>query len=173
MVHALSVPHRVRRVLRRPLRRRRCLRSAVIIHTASAVIYLSIFSVSVRALWLSVSSAVLAFAFVFGNSLRSLFECVVFLFVVRRRHLEVHQASRPCRSVSPGLVLFSQVLASARGSRPGRRGALWVVWRGALSLCGGGVLLQVHPYDVGDTLQLGNGDLVTVRGALGGRATCC
>lgn len=32
--------------------------------------------------WLTFSSVVLAFAFVFGNSIRTVYECVVWLFVV-------------------------------------------------------------------------------------------
>lgn len=38
--------------------------------------------VNVNRVWLTISSIVLAFAFVFGNSIRNVFESVVFLFVV-------------------------------------------------------------------------------------------
>ena len=32
--------------------------------------------------WLSVSSTLLAFAFVFGNSIRTIYESIIFLFVI-------------------------------------------------------------------------------------------
>ena len=45
--------------------------------------YLAIFGVDVSHLVISLSSMTLAGAFVFGNSLRTIYESVVFLFVVR------------------------------------------------------------------------------------------
>ena len=38
--------------------------------------------VDVTEAWLTFSSIVLAFSFIFANSIRTVFECVVFLFVV-------------------------------------------------------------------------------------------
>ena len=38
--------------------------------------------VDVNKVWLSFSSIFLAFAFVFGNSLRNLYEAIIFLFVI-------------------------------------------------------------------------------------------
>ena len=42
----------------------------------------SALQVSVLKLWLSFSSIVLAFTFVFGNSIRGMFEAVIFLFII-------------------------------------------------------------------------------------------
>ena len=39
--------------------------------------------VSLTRVWLTVSSLLLSFVFVFGNSIRSIYESVVYLFVVR------------------------------------------------------------------------------------------
>jgi len=55
---------------------------AFVVHTAFIFFYLLIFRVNVNRVWLTISSIVLAFAFVFGNSIRNVFESVVFLFVV-------------------------------------------------------------------------------------------
>lgn len=44
--------------------------------------YLAIFNVNVQHLLISFSSVAVAFAFVFGNSLREVYESVVWLFVV-------------------------------------------------------------------------------------------
>lgn len=44
--------------------------------------YLAIFGVNVQHLLISFSSVAVAFAFVFGNSLREVYESVVWLFVV-------------------------------------------------------------------------------------------
>jgi small-conductance mechanosensitive channel len=38
--------------------------------------------VDIQKVWLLFSSVVLAFAFVFGNSIRQLYEAVIFLFVI-------------------------------------------------------------------------------------------
>lgn len=54
----------------------------VIIHTIFLFIYLIIFEVNVMETYLGLSSLVLAFSFVFGNSIRTMFENVIFLFVV-------------------------------------------------------------------------------------------
>jgi small-conductance mechanosensitive channel len=54
----------------------------VIIHTVFLFIYLIIFEVNVMETYLGLSSLVLAFSFVFGNSIRTMFENVIFLFVV-------------------------------------------------------------------------------------------
>lgn len=55
---------------------------AVVVHILFLFFYLLIFQVNVNKVWLTISSIILAFAFVFGNSIRNVFESVVFLFVV-------------------------------------------------------------------------------------------
>ncbi len=47
----------------------------------------------IQKVWLLFSSVVLAFAFVFGNSIRQLYEAVIFLFVIRAR---TAAPARPC-----------------------------------------------------------------------------
>lgn len=54
-----------------------------IMHICGIFAYLAIFGVDVTHLVLSLSSMALTFAFVFGNSLRTIYESAVFLFVVR------------------------------------------------------------------------------------------
>jgi small-conductance mechanosensitive channel len=54
-----------------------------IMHIIGVFVYLAIFGVDVTHLVISLSSMTLAFAFIFGNSLRVIYESVVFLFVVR------------------------------------------------------------------------------------------
>ena len=54
-----------------------------ILHLCAGFAYLYIFGVDVSHLVISLSSMTLAFAFIFGNSLRTVYESVVFLFVVR------------------------------------------------------------------------------------------
>lgn len=54
-----------------------------IMHICGFFVYLAIFGVDVTHLVLSLSSIALTFAFVFGNSLRAIYESTVFLFVVR------------------------------------------------------------------------------------------
>jgi hypothetical protein len=54
-----------------------------ILHAGALFWYLFIFGVNVSQLVISLSSMTLAFAFIFGNSLRTVYESVVFLFVVR------------------------------------------------------------------------------------------
>lgn len=41
-----------------------------------------LFQVNIKELWLTISSVTLAFVFVFGNSIRNIYEAVIFLFVV-------------------------------------------------------------------------------------------
>ncbi|EFN55409.1 hypothetical protein CHLNCDRAFT_134529 [Chlorella variabilis] len=53
-----------------------------IIHTLCIFFYLAIFNIDVTQAWLTFSSIMLAFTFIFGNSIRTVFECVVWLFVV-------------------------------------------------------------------------------------------
>jgi uncharacterized membrane protein len=53
-----------------------------ILHTVATAAYLAIFGVAVGHLLLSLSSVAIAFAFVFGNSMRTIYESVVFLFIV-------------------------------------------------------------------------------------------
>jgi small-conductance mechanosensitive channel len=52
-------------------------------HICGVFAYLAIFGLDVTHLVISLSSMALAFAFIFGNSLRTIYESVVFLFVVR------------------------------------------------------------------------------------------
>lgn len=54
-----------------------------ILHAGAAFAYPYIFGADVRHLVLSLSSTTLAFAFVFGENLKRIYESVVFLFVVR------------------------------------------------------------------------------------------
>eukprot|EP00798_Chlamydomonas_sp_ICE-L_P026211 gene26211-11942_t len=54
----------------------------VIIQTMFVLLYLWIFNVNIGNLWVSISTFCLAFVFVFGNSLRTLYESVLFLFVI-------------------------------------------------------------------------------------------
>ena len=61
-----------------------------ILHVAAGFAYLAIFGVNVSHLVISLSSMTLAFAFVFGNSLRTVYESVVFLFVVRPYKVGAH-----------------------------------------------------------------------------------
>eukprot|EP00884_Botryococcus_braunii_P005990 jgi/Botrbrau1/15392/Bobra.43_2s0020.1 len=55
---------------------------AVVIHFFTIGVYLNLFNIDVSQVWITFSSLLLAFAFVFGNSLRNLYESVVFLFSV-------------------------------------------------------------------------------------------
>lgn len=52
-------------------------------HTLALVAYLACFHVDIGHLLITLSSLSLAFAFVFGNSLKTVYESVVFLFVIR------------------------------------------------------------------------------------------
>jgi small-conductance mechanosensitive channel len=52
-------------------------------HTIALVLYMGCFDVHIEQLLITFSSLSLAFAFVFGNSLRTVYESVVFLFVIR------------------------------------------------------------------------------------------
>ena len=55
---------------------------AVVLHLAAVFGYLAIFRIPIYNVWITVSSVILAFAFVFGNSLRRLYESVIFIFLV-------------------------------------------------------------------------------------------
>ncbi|KAK9909747.1 hypothetical protein WJX75_006863 [Coccomyxa subellipsoidea] len=55
---------------------------SVILHILFIFFYLTIYNVDIQKVWLLFSSVVLAFAFVFGNSIRQLYEAVIFLFVI-------------------------------------------------------------------------------------------
>ncbi|KAK9844135.1 hypothetical protein WJX81_005562 [Elliptochloris bilobata] len=55
---------------------------ACALHSISVFFYLLIFNVDVSQVWMAVSSCLLGFVFVFGNSIRNLYEAVIFLFVV-------------------------------------------------------------------------------------------
>jgi small-conductance mechanosensitive channel len=57
--------------------------TGLVMHVIALVAYMAIFGVNVAHLLLSLSSISLAFAFVFGNSLRTVYESVVFLFMIR------------------------------------------------------------------------------------------
>ncbi|KAL3133021.1 hypothetical protein ABBQ38_006930 [Trebouxia sp. C0009 RCD-2024] len=52
------------------------------LHIVAFFIYLTIFDVDLQKTWVMFSSIVLAFAFVFGNSVRSVYESIIYLFVV-------------------------------------------------------------------------------------------
>ena len=52
-------------------------------HSGGFFLYLYIFGVDVSHLVISLSSLTVAFAFIFGNNLRTIYESVLFLFVVR------------------------------------------------------------------------------------------
>ena len=54
-----------------------------ILHVSAIFAYLAIFGVDVTHLVISLSSMTLAFAFIFGNTLRTTYESVVFLFAAR------------------------------------------------------------------------------------------
>ncbi|GAX78241.1 hypothetical protein CEUSTIGMA_g5683.t1 [Chlamydomonas eustigma] len=54
----------------------------VVIHIAFMFIYLYIFQVDISNLWVSISTIALGFVFVFGNSVKTLYESVLYLFVV-------------------------------------------------------------------------------------------
>ncbi|CAL8467439.1 g6977 [Coccomyxa elongata] len=55
---------------------------SIVLHILFAFFYLTIYNVDIQKVWLLFSSVVLAFAFVFGNSIRQLYEAVIFLFVI-------------------------------------------------------------------------------------------
>lgn len=46
------------------------------------LVFLWIFEVDIGSLWISISSICLAFAFIFGNSIKQMYESVLFLFIV-------------------------------------------------------------------------------------------
>lgn len=52
-------------------------------HSLALVAYMAVFNIDIGHLLLTLSSLSLAFAFVFGNSLKTVYESVVFLFVIR------------------------------------------------------------------------------------------
>jgi mechanosensitive ion channel protein 4/5/6/7/8/9/10 len=55
----------------------------IFMHVLALFAYMAIFGMNVQHLLISLSSISVASAFVFGNSLRTLYESVVFLFVIR------------------------------------------------------------------------------------------
>lgn len=54
-----------------------------VLHTVAAFAYLALLGVHIAHLLISLSSAGLAFVFVFGNNLRTVYESLVFLFMIR------------------------------------------------------------------------------------------
>ena len=56
---------------------------SVVMHVAACFAYLYILGVDLKNLLLEISSAGLGFAFVFGNSMRAVYDSMIFLFVVR------------------------------------------------------------------------------------------
>ena len=54
-----------------------------VLHVAACFAYLAIFGVDVSHLVISLSSVAIAFAFIFGDSVKRVYESVVFLFVER------------------------------------------------------------------------------------------
>ena len=57
--------------------------TGIIVHLLAVVAYAAIFRVDVGHLLISLSSISVACAFVFGNSMKTIYESVVFLFVIR------------------------------------------------------------------------------------------
>jgi hypothetical protein len=55
----------------------------ILMHTIALVAYMACFNIDIGHLLITLSSLSLAFAFIFGNSLKTLYESVVFLFVIR------------------------------------------------------------------------------------------
>ncbi|KAK9786905.1 hypothetical protein WJX73_008469, partial [Symbiochloris irregularis] len=53
-----------------------------VLHVLAFFVYLIIFQVDINKVYVTLSSIILAFAFVFGNNIRNLYESVIFLFVV-------------------------------------------------------------------------------------------
>ena len=51
--------------------------------TIVSIAFVTHAQVSLTRIWLTVSSLLLSFVFVFGNSIRAIYESVVYLFVVR------------------------------------------------------------------------------------------
>lgn len=65
----------------------------VIMHMFAIIPYLMIFDQEITHLLFSLSSVSVAGAFVFGNSLKTIYESVVFLFVVRPYQVRLIPAS--------------------------------------------------------------------------------
>ena len=53
-----------------------------ILHAAAVFAYGAIFGINIAQILISLSSVLITFAFIFGNSMRTVYESVVFLFVV-------------------------------------------------------------------------------------------
>eukprot|EP00891_Asterochloris_glomerata_P004863 jgi/Astpho2/4863/Aster-05797 len=71
-------------------------------------IYLLIFNVDIRKTWLLFSSIVLAFAFVFGNTVKTAFESVVFLFSIHA--FDVGQTFNVVDLTLHGSTLYPQIV---------------------------------------------------------------
>lgn len=54
----------------------------VLLHIVFVFLYLAIFDVNIRETYLGISSLILAFSFMFGNSIKEMYENVVFLFII-------------------------------------------------------------------------------------------
>jgi hypothetical protein len=75
--------------------------TGLVMHLLALFTYMAIFGVNVQHLLISLSSISVASAFVFGNSLRTLYESVVFLFVTRPYQV---RTSRHCAAVYCGVL---------------------------------------------------------------------
>ena len=51
-------------------------------HVVLLFIAMAIFDMNIMEMWFTVSSVLLAFAFMFGNSVKVLFESIIFIFIV-------------------------------------------------------------------------------------------
>ena len=61
-----------------------------ILHIAAIFIYLYILGVDVMHVLISLSSVGLAFVFIFGNNMRTVYESLVFLFMIRPYQVRIH-----------------------------------------------------------------------------------
>mmetsp|Transcript_24642 Transcript_24642/g.68574 ORF Transcript_24642/g.68574 Transcript_24642/m.68574 type:complete len:1128 (+) Transcript_24642:278-3661(+) len=55
---------------------------SVLLHSVSVLLYLHIFNVDISSMWFTFSSVLLAASFIFGNSVKTVYEAAIFLFVV-------------------------------------------------------------------------------------------
>jgi small-conductance mechanosensitive channel len=55
---------------------------SILLHTLSILGYLHIFHVDIASMWFTFSSVLLAMSFVFGNSVRNIYESAIYIFLV-------------------------------------------------------------------------------------------
>lgn len=58
---------------------------SILLHTLSSIIYLHIFNVDIASMWFTFSSVLLAMSFIFGNSVRTIYESAIYIFLVGSR----------------------------------------------------------------------------------------